>query len=70
MNGELVSIKVPKVCPWCGEDIIERLGPEQTALLGTIVYGCRTRLAVYGAMFQVTSTKHLEESGWRGHDQI
>jgi hypothetical protein len=66
-----MTINVPKRCPWCDAEIVERHGAEQSALLATYVYGCGTRLGVYGAMFQVTSsTAHPEESGWRHHDQI
>jgi len=66
-----MAINVPKLCPWCEAPITERHGPEQTALLGTRVYGCGTRIGIYGALFQITSaTTHPEQSGWRTHEEL
>ena len=65
-----MTINVPRRCPWCDAGIIKRCGPEQSALLGTLIYECGTRLEIYAALFQVASTKHPEQSGWRAHDQI
>jgi hypothetical protein len=61
-----MPIKVPKLCPWCEAEIIERTGSEQTALLGRRVYACGTIISLYGVMMQVTSPDaHPQESGWR-----
>jgi len=66
-----MPVTVPKLCPWCGAEIVQRTGPEQTALLGRRVYSCGTIISLYGVRFQVTSPDaHPEQSGWKDYAEV